>query len=99
MAPWVNTVFIRILPKILCIERPKKNEQPDDEAVEVLTDAFHVPPDVDKFVDYDNKQYIGDYGIPGEFFFFSKIYIKYKFSSPYLLLHRTTLCIQNTNHI
>lgn len=69
MAPWVNTVFIRILPKILCIERPKKEDPPEDEATEVLTDAFHVPPDVDKFVDYDNKQYIGDYGIPGKLSF------------------------------
>lgn len=68
MAPWVSKVFIKILPKILCIERPKKEEHPEEEATEVLTDVFHVPSDVDKFTDYGSKRFSQDYGIPGEYF-------------------------------
>lgn len=68
MAPWVHRLFIELLPKVLCIERPKKDEPHDDEPPpEVLTDVFHVSPDVDKFVDYGSKRYSGDYGIPGKF--------------------------------
>lgn len=73
MAPWVQKVFIDILPKLLCIERPKKddaNEDEDDHPQEVLTDVFHLPPDVDKFVNYNTKRFSGDYGIPGMYFFF-----------------------------
>ncbi|XP_002053320.3 acetylcholine receptor subunit alpha-like 1 isoform X1 [Drosophila virilis] len=64
MAPWVQRVFIRILPKLLCIERPKKEDPEDDQPHEVLTDVYHLPPDVDKFVNYDTKRFSGDYGIP-----------------------------------
>ncbi|XP_075144857.1 nicotinic acetylcholine receptor alpha1 isoform X4 [Haematobia irritans] len=67
MAPWVQRVFIEILPKLLCIERPKKddpNDEDDDQPQEVLTDVFHLPPDIDKFVNYDTKRFSGDYGIP-----------------------------------
>ncbi|XP_017873127.1 PREDICTED: acetylcholine receptor subunit alpha-like 1 [Drosophila arizonae] len=67
MAPWVQRVFIKILPKLLCIERPKKEDPEEDQPPEVLTDVFHLPPDVDKFVNYDTKRFSGDYGIPGEF--------------------------------
>lgn len=73
MAPWVVKVFINILPRILCIERPKK-ESPsyDDDGgpPEVLTDVFHCPPDVEKFNrrDYGSKRYSADYGIPGKQF-------------------------------
>lgn len=67
MAPWVQRVFIQILPKLLCIERPKKEDPEDDQPPEVLTDVFHLPPDVDKFVNYDSKRFSGDYGIPGGF--------------------------------
>lgn len=69
MAPWVQRVFIEILPKLLCIERPKKddpNDEDDDQPQEVLTDVFHLPPDIDKFVNYDTKRFSGDYGIPGK---------------------------------
>lgn len=67
MAPWVQRLFIQILPKLLCIERPKKDEaNEDDQPPEVLTDVFHLPPDVDKFVNYDSKRFSGDYGIPGK---------------------------------
>lgn len=66
MAPWVSRVFIKILPRILCIQRPKKEEHPEDEATEVLTDVFHVPSDIDKFTDYGSKRFSQDYGIPGK---------------------------------
>lgn len=69
MAPWVSKVFIKILPKILCIERPTKEEHPEDEATEVLTDVFHVPSDIDKFTDYGSKRFSQDYGIAGEYTF------------------------------
>uniref|UniRef100_A0A1A9X479 Nicotinic acetylcholine receptor alpha 1 subunit n=1 Tax=Glossina brevipalpis TaxID=37001 RepID=A0A1A9X479_9MUSC len=64
MAPWVQRIFIDILPKLLCIERPKKDEPEEDQPPEVLTDVFHLPPDVEKFVNYDTKRFSGDYGIP-----------------------------------
>lgn len=73
MAPWVNKLFIHILPRILCIERPKKENPPHDDEFggppEALTDVFNVPPDVDKFSrDYGSKRYSADYGIPSKFF-------------------------------
>lgn len=77
MAPWVQKVFIDILPKLLCIERPKKDESNDeeDEPQEVLTDVFHLPPDVDKFINYDTKRFSGDYGIPGMYCISFKFFI------------------------
>lgn len=61
MAPWVHRLFIELLPRVLCLERPKKEEKEE----EVLTDVFQVPPDLDKFTDYGTKRFSGDYGIPG----------------------------------
>lgn len=73
MAPWVHRFFIQLLPKVLCIERPKKDDPNDeDNQGDVLTDVFHVPADVDKFVDYGSKRFSGDYGIPGKFKFKKK---------------------------
>lgn len=75
MAPWVSKVFMKILPKILCIERPPKEEHPEDEATEVLTDVFHVPSDIDKFTDYGSKRFSQDYDIAGEYLFSSSVAI------------------------
>lgn len=61
MAPWVHRVFIELLPRVLCLERPKK----EDKEEEVLTDVFQVPADLDKFTDYGTKRFSGEYGIPG----------------------------------
>lgn len=74
MAPWVSKVFIQILPRILCIERPKKDEQQHDDdggPSEVLTDVYHCAAEVNKFT----RDYSADYGMPGDlqhsyFFFF-----------------------------
>lgn len=67
MAPWVHRVFIELLPKVLCIERPKKDESSEnDDQQEVLTDVFHVPPDVEKYSGYCGKQFNNDFDIPGK---------------------------------
>lgn len=70
MSPWVKKVFIHFLPKLLFIRRPPKDEPEDqqEQHPEVITDAYNVPPDVDKFVNYNNsKRFSGEYGIPGKF--------------------------------
>lgn len=69
MAPWVHRVFIELLPKVLCIERPKKEDEPSDNddqtPTDVLTDVFQVPPDVEKYVGFCGKEYGTDFDIPG----------------------------------
>uniref|UniRef100_A0A182NDV2 Nicotinic acetylcholine receptor alpha 1 subunit n=1 Tax=Anopheles dirus TaxID=7168 RepID=A0A182NDV2_9DIPT len=68
MAPWVHRVFIELLPKVLCIERPKKEDDPSDNddqtPTDVLTDVFQVPPDVEKYVGFCGKEYGTDFDIP-----------------------------------
>ncbi|EAA08125.3 AGAP002974-PA [Anopheles gambiae str. PEST] len=68
MAPWVHRVFIELLPKVLCIERPKKEDEPSDNddqtPTDVLTDVFQVPPDVEKYVGFCGKEYGTDFDIP-----------------------------------
>ncbi|ETN57721.1 acetylcholine receptor protein alpha 1, 2, 3, 4 invertebrate [Anopheles darlingi] len=68
MAPWVHRVFIELLPKVLCIERPKKDDDPseteDQTPTDVLTDVFQVPPDVEKYVGFCGKEYGTDFDIP-----------------------------------
>lgn len=70
MAPWVQRIFIEFLPKLLCIQRPKKEEEPqevEEQPPEVLTDVFHVPPDVEKYSPFCTNKYSTDFDIPGEF--------------------------------
>lgn len=67
MAPWVQRIFIEFLPKLLCIQRPKKeDEQVEELPSEVLTDVFHVPPDVEKYSPFCTNKYSTDFDIPGE---------------------------------
>lgn len=67
MAPWVQRVFIDLLPRVFCMRRPKKED--DNEQHDVLTDVnvFQVPPDVDKY-GFCGNRYATDYDIPGKFF-------------------------------
>jgi len=66
MAPWVQRIFIDYLPKILCIERPKKEDEPHEEQqLEVLTDVFHVPPNVEKYSPFCTNKFSTDFDIPG----------------------------------
>lgn len=70
MSPWVKKVFIHFLPKLLFIRRPHKDDpEEQDQHPEVITDAYNVPPDVDKFVNYNSKRFSGDYGIPGKYIY------------------------------
>lgn len=67
MAPWVQRIFIEFLPRILCIQRPKKEEEPQEEQPpEVLTDVFHVPPNVEKYSPFCTNKFSTDFDIPGE---------------------------------
>lgn len=69
MAPWVQRIFIEFLPKLLCIQRPKKEDEPqevEEQPTEVLTDVFHVPPDVEKYSPFCTNKYSTDFDIPGE---------------------------------
>lgn len=69
MAPWVNKFFIVILPRILCMERPKKDSPVVEEDMgppEVLSDGFRCSQDVDKFT-HDDYHATTDYGMPGKF--------------------------------
>lgn len=74
MSPWVQRFFIELLPRLLCIERPKKEDEPqeliepEEQPPEVLTDVFHVPPDIEKYPAFCTKQFSAcDFDIPGEF--------------------------------
>lgn len=75
MAPWVQRIFIDFLPRILCIQRPKKEEEPQEEQPpEVLTDVFHVPPNVEKYSPFCTNKFSTDFDIPSE-------YIQLKFAN------------------
>ncbi|XP_068084467.1 acetylcholine receptor subunit alpha-like 1 [Anabrus simplex] len=70
MRPWVHRLFIQVLPKVLLIERPKKEDSVDDEEEEakppegVLSGVFDVPVDIDKYVSYSGNRVSVDYEIP-----------------------------------
>lgn len=75
MAPWVQRIFIDFLPRILCIQRPKKEEeQQEEQPPEVLTDVFHVPPNVEKYSPFCTNKFSTDFDIPSE-------YIQLKFAN------------------
>lgn len=70
MRPWVVKLFIQILPKVLFIERPKKEDSideddDDDDKMhgEMLTGVFDVPSEIDKYLGY-NPGYSFDYDVP-----------------------------------
>lgn len=74
LAPWTQRIFIEFLPRILCIKRPKKEEEPQEELPpEVLTDVnvFHVPPNVEKYSPFCTNKFSTDFDIPGELSFMS----------------------------
>lgn len=70
MRPWVVKLFIQILPKVLFIERPKKEDSIDEDDDDddklhddILTGVFDVPSEIDKYLGY-NPGYNFDYDVP-----------------------------------
>lgn len=67
MKPWVVKLFIVILPKVLFISRPKKEDSIDEDVNEkhngILSSVFDVPSEIDKYLGY-GRGYSFDYGVP-----------------------------------
>lgn len=69
MRPWVVKLFIQILPKVLFIGRPKKEDSIDEDDDDkhgsggILSGVFDVPSEIDKYLGYD-RGYSFDYGVP-----------------------------------
>ncbi|XP_050435845.1 acetylcholine receptor subunit alpha-like 1 isoform X1 [Adelges cooleyi] len=67
MKPWVVKVFIVMLPKVLFIGRPKKEDSIDEDENDkhngILSGVFDVPSEIDKYLGYD-RGYSFDYGVP-----------------------------------
>ncbi|CAH2087616.1 unnamed protein product [Euphydryas editha] len=59
MAPWVRKVFIDFLPRILCIQRPEKppDDDENDKPTEVLTDVFGGDDMDGKFKEWGCEEY------------------------------------------
>ncbi|KAK6631321.1 Acetylcholine receptor subunit alpha-like 1 [Polyplax serrata] len=68
MSPWVHRIFIKMLPKVLFIERPQNEEDDIEEELKppegILTGVFDVPAEIDKYVRYAGKRFSADYSIP-----------------------------------
>ncbi|XP_047121680.1 acetylcholine receptor subunit alpha-like 1 [Schistocerca piceifrons] len=52
MRPWVHRLFIQMLPKVLLIERPKKDDAVDEEDEAPDGVLLDTPPDVDKYLGF-----------------------------------------------
>lgn len=63
MRPWVVKLFIQILPKVLFIGRPKKEDSIDEDDHDKHGGVFDVPSEIDKYLGYD-RGYSFDYGVP-----------------------------------
>ena len=66
MAPWVKKVFIQILPKYLCMQRPQDANEEDDDIIAVQSDMeqrndeqnARNGPMMDDFYSFNNSPYI-----------------------------------------
>nr|BBE49554.1 nicotinic acetylcholine receptor alpha1 subunit [Nilaparvata lugens] len=78
MRPWVHRLFIQVLPKVLLIDRPKKEDSIDEDGAEddldknvddgnnIFTGVFDVPAEIDKYLGGygSSKRFSADYDIP-----------------------------------
>nr|AWX65626.1 nicotinic acetylcholine receptor alpha 1 subunit [Laodelphax striatellus] len=77
MRPWVHRLFIQVLPKVLLIDRPKKEDSIDEDGEEeldnkmddgnnIFTGVFDVPAEIDKYLGGygTSKRFSADYDIP-----------------------------------
>lgn len=63
LAPWVKVFFIELLPKLLFIERPRKEDE-DKSQDSMLTDVIHVPM-IDNCKPYEKTSFDSfDLGLP-----------------------------------
>ncbi|XP_034239543.1 acetylcholine receptor subunit alpha-like 1 [Thrips palmi] len=63
MKPWVQRFFINTLPKLLCIQRPKKEDSGDEDETDVALTSLDVPSEIDKYVNYGGKRLSADFEI------------------------------------
>ncbi|XP_052126951.1 acetylcholine receptor subunit alpha-like 1 [Frankliniella occidentalis] len=63
MKPWVQRFFINTLPRVLCIQRPKKEDSGDEDETDVALTSLDVPSEMDKYVSYGGKRLSADFEI------------------------------------
>ncbi|KAJ1532159.1 hypothetical protein ONE63_000782 [Megalurothrips usitatus] len=63
MKPWVQKLFINTLPRVLCIQRPKKDDSGDEDETDVALTSLDVPSEIDKYVNYGGKRLSADFEI------------------------------------